>query len=89
MKANSSAYRVSVKRPAETILLRTTKFGWEIYIRIDLTEIRWRDVDWTYLALVKTVMDLLSSIECWEYLEWLSNWQLLKDYSHPFSQSTS
>jgi hypothetical protein len=34
-----------VKRPAGRILLRASKFGWKFYIRIELTEISWRDVD--------------------------------------------
>jgi hypothetical protein len=39
MKANSSAYRVLVKRSAGRILLKKTKCGSEVSIRTDLTEI--------------------------------------------------
>jgi hypothetical protein len=29
-------------------------------------------------ALANTVMNLRGSVKCWEVLEWLHNWQLLK-----------
>jgi hypothetical protein len=58
---------------------------------MDLREIGWDGVDWDDLAqdrdhwkaLVNTVMNLLGSIECWEVLEWLHNWRLLKKGSAP------
>jgi hypothetical protein len=34
-------------------------------------------------ALVNTVMNLRGSVKCWEVLEWLHNWQLLKKGSVP------
>jgi hypothetical protein len=56
-------------------------------IKIDLSEIGWDGVGWVDLAqdrdqwraLVNTVMN----IKCWEILEWLHNWQLLKKGSAP------
>jgi hypothetical protein len=47
----------------------------------------WDGMDWTGLtqdrdqrrALVNMVLNLrVGSIKCWEILEWLSDWQLLK-----------
>jgi hypothetical protein len=60
-------------------------------IKIDLREIGWDGMDWIYLAqdkdqwraLVNTVMNLRGSLKCWEILEWLHNWQLLKMGSAP------
>jgi hypothetical protein len=34
-------------------------------------------------ALVNTVMKPSGSIKCWEVLEWLLNWRLLKKSSAP------
>jgi hypothetical protein len=53
-----------------------------MYIR----EIEWDGIDWIDVAqdrdkrkdLVNTVMNLRGSIKCWEFLEWLHSWRLLK-----------
>jgi hypothetical protein len=47
--------------------------GW-----IDMSQDRdqWR-------ALVNMIMNLQVSIKCWEVLEWLHNWRLLKKGSGP------
>jgi hypothetical protein len=55
-------------------------------IKMDFRETGCFDMDQTDLtqdkdqwrALVNTVMNLRVSIICWEVLEWLHNWQLLK-----------
>jgi hypothetical protein len=56
---------------------------WVDNIKMDLREIGWEGVDWIntaqyrdqWRALVNTV---LSSIKCWEVIEGLHNWRLLK-----------
>jgi hypothetical protein len=58
---------------------------------MDLREIGWDDIDWIDLAqdrdqwrvLVNTVIKPSGSIKCWEVLEQLHNWQLLKKGSAP------
>jgi hypothetical protein len=58
---------------------------------MDLREIGWDGVDWIdvakgrgqWRAVVNTVMNLGGSIKCWEVLEWLQNWRLLKKDSAP------
>jgi hypothetical protein len=58
---------------------------WVDNIKIDLREIGWDSVGWIDLAqdrdqwrtLVNTVMNL--RVKCWEVLEWLHNWQFLKN----------
>jgi hypothetical protein len=57
-----------------------------VYIKIDLREMEWIDLaqdreQWR--ALAKTVMNLRGSLKCWEVLEWLRNWRLLKKNSAP------
>jgi hypothetical protein len=55
-------------------------------IKIDLREIGWDGMDWIDLdqdrdqwrALGKHDNEPTGSIKCWEVLEWLHNWQLLK-----------
>jgi hypothetical protein len=54
---------------------------WEDNIKIDLRDVDWGGIDWLYLALdrdqwmalVDTVINLRSSIKCWEILEQLSD----------------
>jgi hypothetical protein len=53
---------------------------------MDLREIGWGSMDWINLAedrdqwraLVNTRNELSGSIKCWNILEYLSAWQLLK-----------
>jgi hypothetical protein len=56
---------------------------------MDLGEIGWDGMDWIELAqdrdqwraLVNTVMN--HRVNCWEFSEWLHNWQLLRKGSAP------
>jgi hypothetical protein len=60
-------------------------------IKIDRREIGWGVMDWIDLAqdrgqwraLVNTAMKLSGTVKCWEVLEWLHNWQLLRKVSAP------
>jgi hypothetical protein len=53
---------------------------------MDLGEIGWDGRDWIELAqdrdqwraLLNTVMNLRVPKNCWEFPEWLHNWQLLR-----------
>jgi hypothetical protein len=59
--------------------------------KIDLKKLGWVGMNWIDLAhnmdqwrvLVNTVMNLRGSLECWEVLEYLHNWQLLRKGSAP------
>jgi hypothetical protein len=70
--------------------------GWVDNIKIDLREIGWNGVDWIDLAHDRDQWRALvvegscehgdepsSSIKCWEVLEWLHNWRLLKKVLAP------
>jgi hypothetical protein len=57
---------------------------------MDLREIGWDGMDWIDLAQDRDLWrDIVNtnepsgSIKCWEFLEWLQNWQLLKKGSAP------
>jgi hypothetical protein len=56
-------------------------------IKVDLREIRWGGMDWLHLAenrdQLRAPVNMVSSIKCWEVLEWLHNWWPLKEYSAP------
>jgi hypothetical protein len=50
-------------------------------IKIDLREIGWDGMDWVDVARDRD--QWRGSIKCWEVLEWLHNWRLLKKGSAP------
>jgi hypothetical protein len=60
-------------------------------IKMDLREIGWDGMDWIDLAQdmdqrrgsCEHGNETSGSIKCWEVLEWLRNWQLLKTGSAP------
>jgi hypothetical protein len=63
---------------------------WVDNSKIDLREIRWDGMNWIDLAQDRTMEgscehgdEPSGSIKCWELLEWLRNWQLLKKVSAP------
>jgi hypothetical protein len=60
--------------------------GWTI-LKWIFERIGWDGVDWMdrdqWRALVNTVLNLRGSIKCWEVLEGLHNWRLLKKGSAP------
>jgi hypothetical protein len=57
-------------------------------IKRDLRKMGWGDMDWIYLALesfCEYVNKLSGIIKCWEILQWLGDWQLLKKDSSAWS----
>jgi hypothetical protein len=60
-------------------------------IKMELRETGWDSVDWIdmtqdieqWRALVNTVLNLRGFTKCWQVLEWLNNWRLLKECSAP------
>jgi hypothetical protein len=73
------------------LLLRRPRRRWVDNIKMDLGMIGWDGRDWIELAqdrdqwraLVNTVMNLRVPSNCWEFSEWLHNWQLLRKGSTP------
>jgi hypothetical protein len=59
---------------------------WVDNIKIDFREIEWDSMDWIDVAQDGSSEhgnESSASIKCWEVLEWLHNWQLLKKGSAP------
>jgi hypothetical protein len=53
-------------------------------MKIDLREIGWDGMDWIDLAQDRDQwMALVNTVKCWEVLQWLHNWRLLKKGSAP------
>jgi hypothetical protein len=90
MGEKRNAYRILVGKPEGKRALGRPRRRWVDNIKIDLGEIAWDGVDWIDLAqdrdqwrgLVNTD-EPSGSTKCWEVLEWLHNWQLLKKCSAP------
>jgi hypothetical protein len=84
-----NAYRILVGKPEGKRPLGRPRRRWVDNIKMDLREIGWDGVDWIdmsqdmdqWRALVNTVLNL--RIKCWEVLEGLHNWWLLKKGSAP------
>jgi hypothetical protein len=55
--------------------------GWN-NIKMDLREIGWDGMDWIDLAQDRDQWRALVN-KCWEILQWLHNWRLLKKGSAP------
>jgi hypothetical protein len=91
MVEKRNAYRILVGKPEGKRPLRRPRRRWADNIKINLGEIGWDGVDWINMAqnrdqrraLVNTVVEPSGSIKCWEFLEWLDNWRLLKKVSAP------
>jgi hypothetical protein len=64
---------------------------WVNNIKIDLREIGWDGMDWIdngsgwgpVEGSFKHGIELSGCIKCWDVLEWLHNWRLLKKGSAP------
>jgi hypothetical protein len=85
MGETRNAYMILVgKREGKRSLGRPRR-RWVDNIKMNLRDIGWEGMDWNELAqdrdqwkaLVNTVMNLRVPQNCWEFPEWLHNWQLL------------
>jgi hypothetical protein len=89
MRWAGNVARMGAKRNAHTILLgnpegkrplgRQTR-GWVNNIKMNLREIGWGGMGWIDLVQNR---ESSGSIKCWEVLEQLHNWRLLKKDSVP------
>jgi hypothetical protein len=87
MGEKRNACRILVGKPEGRRPPERSRCTWQNNIKMDLREIGWDGMDWIGLAqdrdqrraLLNMVLNLrVGSIKCWEILEWLSDWQLLK-----------
>jgi hypothetical protein len=81
-----NAYRILVEKPEGKRPLGRPRFRWVDNIKMDLIEVGWDGRDWIDVAqegLCERVDEPPCSIKCWEVLEWLHNWQILKKGSAP------
>jgi hypothetical protein len=91
MGEKRNAYRIFVGEPEGKRPLGRPRRRWVDNIKIDLREKGWDGVDWTGLAQDRDQLEgscehgnePSGSIKCWEVLEWLQNWQLLRQGSAP------
>jgi hypothetical protein len=80
-----------VGKPEERRPLGRPRCRWVDSIKIDLREIGWDGVYWIDLVQDRVPMEgscehgdeSSGSIKCWEVLEWLDNWRILKKGSAP------
>jgi hypothetical protein len=86
MGETKNAYRILVVKTEGKRPLGRPRRRWVDTIKMDLGEIGLDGRDWIELAqdrdqwraLVNTVMNLRVPENCWEFSEWLHNWQLLR-----------
>jgi hypothetical protein len=89
MGEKRNAYRILVGKPEGTRPLGRPRHRWVDNIKMDLREIGWDVVDWVDQAQgplegsCEHGDEPSGSIKCWEVLEWLHNWRLLKKGSAP------
>jgi hypothetical protein len=79
MGEKRNAYRILVGKPKGKRLLRRPRHRWVGNIKMDLREMGWDGMDWIDLAQDRDQWRALVL----EVLEWLHNWQLLKNGSAP------
>jgi hypothetical protein len=79
-----NAYRILVGKPEGKRQLRRSRRRWVDDIKIDLGEIGWDGLDRSSSGQGRVEgsyehgNEPSGSLKCWEVLEWLHNWQLLK-----------
>jgi hypothetical protein len=82
MGERRNAYRVLVGKPERNRPLGRTRCKWVDNIKMDRRDIGWDGMDWIDLAQDRdqwsALLSPVGSIKCWEVLEWLHNWKLLK-----------
>jgi hypothetical protein len=91
MGEKKNTYRILVGKPEGRRPLGRSRRRWVDNIKMDLREIGWDDMDWIDLVQDRESVEgscehsneLSGSIQCWEFLKWLHNWQLLKKGSSP------
>jgi hypothetical protein len=86
-----NACRILLGMPEGKMSLRWPRRRWVSNFKMDLREIGWGGMDWIDLAEDRDQWrgeygnEPSGSINCWEVLEWLYNWQLVKKRSAPWS----
>jgi hypothetical protein len=84
MGEKRNAYRILVGQPEGKRLLGRPRRRWVDNIKMGLREIGWVGMDWIDLAQDRDQWrEPSGSIKCWEVLEYLQNWRLLKKGSAP------
>jgi hypothetical protein len=84
MEENRNAGRILVGKPEGKRPLERPRRRWLDNIKMDLREIGWNGVDWIDMAQDgEHGIEPSGSIKCWEVLEGLHNWRLLKKGSAP------
>jgi hypothetical protein len=86
MGEKRNSYRILVGKPEGRRPLGRQRRRWVDNIKMDLGQTEWDGVDWVDLAQeYGSVMgscehgdEPSGSIKCWQVLEWLYNWRLLK-----------
>jgi hypothetical protein len=81
MGEKRNAYRSFMGKPEEKRSLGRLRRRWEDNIKMDLREIGWGPVE----GSCEHGNETSDFIKCWEILEWLNDWRLLKKGSAPWS----
>jgi hypothetical protein len=90
MGVKKRAYRILVGKPEGNRPMGRPTRRWLDNIKMDLSEVGWDGMDWIDLAQERLEEASCEhgngpsgSIKCWEVLEWLHNWRILKKGSAP------
>jgi hypothetical protein len=91
MGETRNTYGILVGKPEGKRPLGIPRRRWVDNIKMDLREKGWDGMGWIELAedrdqwtaLVNTVVNLRVPENCWEFPEWLHNWQLRRKGSAP------
>jgi hypothetical protein len=78
MGEKRNTYRLLVGNPEGKRPIGRPRRRWVDYVRMNLGEVRWGDVDWICLtqdrnrwrALVNSGIEPSGSMKCWETIEW-------------------
>jgi hypothetical protein len=91
MVKERNSYRILVGKPEGKRPIGRPQHKWVDNIKIDLREIGWDGMDWIDLVqnrdhwggLCEHGNESSGSLICWEFLEWLHNWQPFKNIAAP------